>query len=580
MGCSCSHNDNTSALKTTEEDTKGEATAQTSFSSPCNGEAPPPLFPLQPPQQPQPSLSSTTTVNTTNTVTTPITATTTSNGSSRRLLQFNSQTTDDLSTNESFPDLNAQFEIDMPEDFMINENTTLNNTDLRHVVIVDEQNRPISQNEDLDEVPIFNLTNLSSENNNDEILQSSAVTETVKTIIQVHMSMSSSANVWPDDDGAQIAGEDFGIVKSNVKSTYELVREVDEEGNKLVNEYIVICELGRGTFGKVKLAVDKHSERSVAIKILNIANLEKQSMRLMGKDARSSWGPGDHDHHHESLTPLQLTQQEISIMKACRHECLVKLINVIKDPHATKLYMVMEYMEGGVLAKTPNLNEQHSTPTPLSVDRIREMFLDVLFGLQFLHGKGVVHMDIKPENILVGKNGECKLADFGVCAVLNDTFEPTNNNRTSDVIHSTHGTPLFFAPEMLSGESFRGKATDVWALGVTLFIVMFGRLPFGGSNLEEYNNNVRYDNSYGGLGGELFSSAYPRELVDVVQRMLEKNPMERISVRELVRHPFFAKKGTCTAVVVGKLLEERKEIERGQSSTHKHFPHFGNKENI
>eukprot|EP00759_Apiculatamorpha_spiralis_P051935 PhF_6_TR5550/c0_g1_i5/m.7921 len=543
MGCSCSHNDNTSALKTTEEDTKGEATAQTSFSSPCNGEAPPPLFPLQPPQQPQPSLSSTTTVNTTNTVTTPITATTTSNGSSRRLLQFNSQTTDDLSTNESFPDLNAQFEIDMPEDFMINENTTLNNTDLRHVVIVDEQNRPISQNEDLDEVPIFNLTNLSSENNNDEILQSSAVTETVKTIIQVHMSMSSSANVWPDDDGAQIAGEDFGIVKSNVKSTYELVREVDEEGNKLVNEYIVICELGRGTFGKVKLAVDKHSERSVAIKILNIANLEKQSMRLMGKDARSSWGPGDHDdHHHERLTPLQLTQQEISIMKACRHECLVKLINVIKDPHATKLYMVMEYMEGGVLAKTPNLNEQHSTHTPPPVDRIREMFLDVLFGLQFLHGKGVVHMDIKPENILVGKNGECKLADFGVCAVLNDTFEPTNNNRTSDVIHSTHGTPLFFAPEMLSGESFRGKATDVWALGVTLFIVMFGRLPFGGSNLEEYNNNVRYDNSYGGLGGELFSSAYPRELVDVVQRMLEKNPMERISVRELVRHPFFAKK--------------------------------------
>eukprot|EP00759_Apiculatamorpha_spiralis_P035912 PhF_6_TR36354/c3_g1_i2/m.53320 len=148
-------------------------------------------------------------------------------------------------------------------------------------------------------------------------------------------------------------------------STHELVRGTDVDGNKLLNEYVVVAPLGQGTFGKVKLAVDSNKGRSVAIKILNKSRLEKQS-RLVG-DA--------------GISPLQLVHQEIAIMKACRHPNLVKLINVIKDPSAPKLYLVMEYMEGGVLAKTPSLAESSNSTFPLEpkmeIRLVRKHLLDI-----------------------------------------------------------------------------------------------------------------------------------------------------------------------------------------------------------
>eukprot|EP00759_Apiculatamorpha_spiralis_P007212 PhF_6_TR1424/c1_g1_i2/m.2504 len=188
---------------------------------------------------------------------------------------------------------------------------------------------------------------------------------------------------------------------ASIKSTHEIVRGVDTDGNKLLNEYMIIATLGKGSFGKVKLAIDTQTEKSVAIKVLNRAELEKRS-HIRGEDGRG-------------LNMMQQVQQEIEIMKACRHPNLVRLIHVIRDPTDPKLYMVMEYMEEGTLSTTPALQDkQHDSQTYFPTDNVLEAawrsFRDVLFGLQFLHSKGVVHMDIKPENILVGKDGTCKLA--------------------------------------------------------------------------------------------------------------------------------------------------------------------------
>eukprot|EP00759_Apiculatamorpha_spiralis_P053386 PhF_6_TR6179/c0_g1_i1/m.9264/K07359/CAMKK2; calcium/calmodulin-dependent protein kinase kinase 2 len=318
---------------------------------------------------------------------------------------------------------------------------------------------------------------------------------------------------------------------SGAESTHELVRGVDADGNKLLNEYVVVAPIGEGSFGKVKLCADTLKGTSVAIKILDKLRLEKKARRI-GADV---------------LTPFQHIHQEVDIMKACRHPNLVKLMNVIKDPNATKLYLVMEYMEGGPLGKTPSItatlqNPASSMPASIDVGRIRSNVLDVLHGLQFLHGKGVIHMDIKPENILIGKDGECKLADFGVCTVLGEGFEI--NTRRDDMVYHIQGTPPYFAPEMLSmameantGGGFHGKATDVWALGVTLYSMVYGQLPFQGASLVEYYENVIHTEPL--FPPRLQDMEVPVMLIDVMRWMLDKNPSRRPRVRDLVSHPFF-----------------------------------------
>eukprot|EP00759_Apiculatamorpha_spiralis_P018276 PhF_6_TR24764/c1_g1_i4/m.33981/K07359/CAMKK2; calcium/calmodulin-dependent protein kinase kinase 2 len=327
--------------------------------------------------------------------------------------------------------------------------------------------------------PLFSAPLLNVDNNNNNKNESCCA-----PLFQVYMSSGSGGAGDGDDDADYYSS-------AAVQSTYELVRGVDADNNKTLNEYVVVAPIGRGSFGKVKLAVDTIKNTTVAIKIVNLQKLEKYSMLSTSEPIDGV----------KSLTPLQLAHQEIEIMKTCRHPNLVRLINVIKDPSAPKLYLVMEYMEGGPLWRTPMMRpteESSSSPnnhlrsfcesTP-SFPELRNNILDVLHGLQFLHGKGVIHMDIKPENILVTKDGECKLADFGVCTVLSSSCGDDHEN---DVIRSTQGTPLYFAPEMLLMESsnnnsaavIHGKATDVWALGITVYILVYGCLPFTGVTLK------------------------------------------------------------------------------------------------
>ena len=239
-----------------------------------------------------------------------------------------------------------------------------------------------------------------------------------------------------------LTGSDPALVRSTdslnkqVISTRELVRGIDTDGNKLLNSYAIVGLLGRGAFGKVKLAVNTSTDEPVAIKIMNRKKLAR-------------------------IDP-DLLKQEVMIMKTRRHPNLVKLHEVINDEECEKVYLIMEYMSGRTLTKTPMLNDR-STAAPLDISVLRSRFLGVLHGLAFLHSKNVIHMDIKPENILLDEAGMCKLADFGVCSILHPDGNPDD-----DTLHKTKGTPLFFAPEMLAGGPFHGKATDVWALGITL----------------------------------------------------------------------------------------------------------------
>eukprot|EP00759_Apiculatamorpha_spiralis_P043289 PhF_6_TR40776/c2_g1_i6/m.61524/K07359/CAMKK2; calcium/calmodulin-dependent protein kinase kinase 2 len=367
-----------------------------------------------------------------------------------------------------------------------------------------------------------------------------------------------------------------------------LIRSCDEEGNKVLNEYATVATLGRGAFGKVKLAIDVNTSEPVAIKILHRRRLEttvlSRSVTVTsgefmsdsildqhddddtddGGDHQQSPPPtsdsegddifGDDRQQSAMTTAIQLVRQEIKIMSKLSHPNLVSLKAVIDDDEAEKLYMVLEYMSGGVLGSTPDPScRECPADHHLDVAALRHQFLDVLHGLQYLHRMGIIHMDIKPENVLLDSDGVCKLADFGVSTIITENFsksnlkKSTNSSSTTtscdDRMKGAGGTPLFFAPEILTNQRvFHGRSTDVWAFGVTLYLSVYGVTPFAACSPDEYREKVVSQDVFCPTVATNKSITIPNVLRDVIFRTLSKEPSLRITVNQLISHPFFTDK--------------------------------------
>ncbi|KAG0082466.1 hypothetical protein BGZ92_011714, partial [Podila epicladia] len=175
-----------------------------------------------------------------------------------------------------------------------------------------------------------------------------------------------------------------------VKETHTMMKDYHPmTGHKMINKYMIVRELGRGMHGKVKLCRDTQTNELCAIKIV-----DKTTRRRLGRSQISS---------EEKI------RREIAIMKKCIHPNVVRLIEVIDDPTARKIYLVLEYMEGG------DVRWKDSEDKPiLHLDEARSIFRDVVLGLEYLHTQGIIHRDIKPANLLLSADGTVKISDFGV----------------------------------------------------------------------------------------------------------------------------------------------------------------------
>ncbi|KIY44205.1 kinase-like protein [Fistulina hepatica ATCC 64428] len=184
-------------------------------------------------------------------------------------------------------------------------------------------------------------------------------------------------------------------------------------------------------------------------------------------------------------------RKEIAIMKKLYHPNVVRLYEVIDDPLKTKIYMVMERLRGGEVLWTRN-----DRPI-LTVEQVRRIMRDVILGIQYLHHQGIIHRDIKPGNLLYSDDRrQVKIADFGVAhfshalrleAAGSDSLQNTDPILLDDTeLSKRAGTPPFLAPEVVyeyaehstNGRPAITKAIDIWALGVTLYALLFGKLPF------------------------------------------------------------------------------------------------------
>lgn len=339
------------------------------------------------------------------------------------------------------------------------------------------------------------------------------------------------------------------VDRQPIHETNQLRKSQDDDGNKTINRYSVLADLGKGAFGKVKLGVNNETNESVAIKIMKKSILKKSS------------------------DPLAL-KREIAILKKVRHQNIVSLYEVIDDPDSDKLYLVMQYVQNGPLVRVKN----DFTCTPLSADSVKLYVKQLISAVRYLHKRHIIHHDIKPDNILLGTDGLLYLTDFGVSEMFSNEQSLTESTRRGV------GTPIFQAPELLAmqhvsvdtdagdlmetgtsltasqpgkprerggSEAFDGIASDTWAIGVTTFLILVGRVPFSGRNYMEVVHAIQQQ-PIEWTGKNVLGQEIDPNWKEVVFGMLEKDPKKRWTLKRVKNHPIFTSE---EADVVGKLTK-------------------------
>ncbi|KAJ2725174.1 hypothetical protein GGI07_001436 [Coemansia sp. Benny D115] len=184
-------------------------------------------------------------------------------------------------------------------------------------------------------------------------------------------------------------------------------------GRKMINQYMIIRELGRGTHGKVKLAFDTAAGGYYAIKIID---KEARDRRLRPGAARGV---------RIDVARMERVKREVAILKKCRHPNVVRLREVIDDAHARRIYLVIEYMDGGEIA----WRDAQGMPV-MDADAARSVFRDLVLGVEYLHYAGVLHRDLKPQNLLCNSQGRVKISDFGVSFLSRRATRPRRARQT------------------------------------------------------------------------------------------------------------------------------------------------------
>ena len=210
-----------------------------------------------------------------------------------------------------------------------------------------------------------------------------------------------------------------------------------------IGKFQIVSELGKGATGKVYLAEDSFANRKVAIKVAFPEALK---------------------HSEDGAFYRSMFLNEASLAGKLNHPHIVQIYDAVVEGEFS--YIVMEYVEGGTL-------EKFCAPDSLlPIADVAEIIFKCVRALAFAHSLGLTHRDLKPGNILHNEGTEIKIADFGASI-----------NRVSDkTIIANVGSPAYMAPELVTGSAQGSHLTDIYALGVVMYFMLTGRLPFAGAN--------------------------------------------------------------------------------------------------
>ena len=257
-----------------------------------------------------------------------------------------------------------------------------------------------------------------------------------------------------------------------------------------LGQYNVVKTLGEGSFGKVKLATHQSSGQKVALKIIS-------RRKLITRDMAGR------------------IEREIQYLQLLRHPHIIKLYTVITT--ATDIIMVLEYA-GGELFDYIVQNGK------MPEDKARKFFQQIVCAVEYCHRHKIVHRDLKPENLLLDEQLNVKIADFGLSNIMTD----------GNFLKTSCGSPNYAAPEVISGKLYAGPEVDVWSCGVILYVLLVGRLPFDDEYIPALFKKIAQGNYM--MPNYLSSGA-----MRLIKRMLQVNPVNRITIQEIRQDPWFMK---------------------------------------
>ncbi|XP_072284481.1 MAP/microtubule affinity-regulating kinase 3 isoform X6 [Pyxicephalus adspersus] len=270
--------------------------------------------------------------------------------------------------------------------------------------------------------------------------------------------------------------------RSGARNRNSIASCADEQPH--IGNYRLLKTIGKGNFAKVKLARHILTGREVAIKIIDKTQLNP--------------------------TSLQKLFREVRIMKILNHPNIVKLFEVIETDKT--LYLIMEYASGGevfdYLVAHGRMKEKEA----------RAKFRQIVSAVQYCHQKHIVHRDLKAENLLLDADMNIKIADFGF----------SNEFTVGNKLDTFCGSPPYAAPELFQGKKYDGPEVDVWSLGVILYTLVSGSLPFDGQNLKELRERV--------LRGKYRIPFYmSTDCENLLKRFLVLNPTKRGTLEQIMK---------------------------------------------
>lgn len=294
--------------------------------------------------------------------------------------------------------------------------------------------------------------------------------------------------------------KDYLIKPIQVNTAKTLVRHVwlcrrtDPSMNEkpVWRDFDVIRPIGKGTHGTVVLARRKRDGAVVGLKQIQT--------ELISENARKQ------------------AANEVLLLKSLYHVNIVRFYDSFME--AGVLNIVMEYADGGNLRQLVKLQVRKQLGS-FTEERIMSWFAQLVLAVAYIHGKNVLHRDLKAQNVFLTKKNVVKLGDFGISKALTD-----------DVLASTAcGTPESMSPEICRGEPY-GKKSDIWSLGCVLYEMMMLRRPFEAPSLPDMFTRICRGNY------DMIPDTFSRELRLLIQLMLQQDPAKRPSIEDIYRFPF------------------------------------------
>lgn len=254
----------------------------------------------------------------------------------------------------------------------------------------------------------------------------------------------------------------------------------------MVGPFVLGKVLGRGCTGVVRLGTHVDTGFQVALKIMKKKHLNSKP---------KLW---------------QKVRRETAILKLIEHPNILKLYDVLETPD--KLYLILEHVKGG------ELFDYITKKGRLDRDEALKLFAQIVQGLEHCHLHSICHRDLKPENLLLDERRNIKIADFGMAQLMKE-----------GLLSTSCGSPHYASPEVIHGGQYDGKRSDVWSIGVILYALITGSLPFDDDHLPSLLQKV--------IKGHYFTPPWvPEDIADLISKMLVVDPHKRLPMAHIKFH--------------------------------------------